>query len=279
MKKILGIIASRRKIANGEILLKEACTAAEEEYQLELIRLPDLNLEPCKGCYSCLIPGKLCPLGDDLYYLADKIKAADGVIVSSPCYVLGPAAITKLFSDRTIALAQFLDDFWGKPCVIIGTAGIKGWEVYTMSALMMMARSIGFDVKDAHMFMGALPGEAVETEGALPRIRQLGKALFGEKRAAENGQCPTCWSDLWKFPKPDKAICPICGQEARLIIHDSAVGWEYGPCGPRLGYEKLKEHFQKWLPQKAQEYGARRKELELVRNRYKDQGQWLTPPT
>ncbi|AET69644.1 NADPH-dependent FMN reductase [Desulfosporosinus orientis DSM 765] len=279
MKKILGIISSRRKIANGEILLKEACSAGEEDYQLELIRLPDLKLEPCKGCYSCLIPGKLCPLGDDLYYLADKIKAADGVIISSPCYVLGPAAITKLLSDRTIALARLLDDFWGKPCVIIGTAGIKEWEGYTMSALMMMARSIGLDVKDAHMFIGALPGEAVEIEGALPRIRQLGKALFGEKRGAENGQCPTCWSDLWKFPKPNMAVCPICGQEASLIINDSSLVWEYGPSGPRLGYEQLKKHFQEWLPEKAQEYGLRRKELELVRNKYKNQGQWLTPRT
>lgn len=277
MKKILGIIASQRKLANGELLLKEAAAATEEEYQLDLIRLPALKLEACRGCYSCLIPHKLCPIGDDLYFLADKIKAADGVILASPCYVLGPVAITKLWSDRAIALAQMLDDFWGKPCIIIGTGGMEGWEGYTMSALLMMTRGMGLDVKDAHMFIGALPGESVENEDSLTRARQLGKALFGETRTAENGQCPTCWADLWKFPRPDLAVCPICGQEARIVTLASSVRWEYGLRGTRLSYEKLKEHFQNWLPEKAKEYGVRRKDLELVRNRYKDQGRWLTP--
>lgn len=279
MKKILGIISSHRKLANGEILLKEAAVATEEAYQLELIRLPDLKIETCKGCYSCLIPGKLCPIKDDLYFIADKIKAADGVIITSPCYVLGPAAITKLLSDRAIALAQMLDEFWGKPCIIIGTGGMEGWEGYTMSALLMMARGMGLDVKDAHMFIGALPGESVKLEGSLARVRQLGKALFGKSRTWENGQCPTCWADLWKFPQSDLAVCPICGQEATLFTNEFGVRWQYGPSGLRLSYEKLKEHFQEWLPERAKEYVVRRKDLELVRNRYKDQGRWLTPRT
>lgn len=50
MKNILGIIASQRKLANGELLLKEAAAATEEEYHLDLIRLPDLKLEACRGC-------------------------------------------------------------------------------------------------------------------------------------------------------------------------------------------------------------------------------------
>src|SRR5665648_480774 len=121
MKKILGLVASQRKLANGEILIKEA----------------------------------------------------DALILSAPCYALGPAAITKLFGDRIIALAQHIDELWGKPCVIIGTAGIKGWEGYTLSALIANSRFLGFDVKYDHMFLGALPGEALVNDNSIERISAL----------------------------------------------------------------------------------------------------------
>ena len=128
MAKILGLIASQRRLGNGEILVKAAAQAAGTGHSLELLRLTDLNLLPCKGCYKCVAPGKLCPLKDDLYYLVDQISAADAIIFSGPCYVRGPAAITKLFVDRLIALAQRLDDFWEKPCIVIATCGPKGLE-------------------------------------------------------------------------------------------------------------------------------------------------------
>lgn len=129
MKKILGLVASQRKLANGEILIKEVAASAGRDCQLELLRLADLKLDLCRGCYTCLIPGKLCPLDDDLYYLVEKIKTADGIILSAPCYILGPAAVTKVLGDRIIALAQLIDDLWGKPCVVIATAGSRAGRV------------------------------------------------------------------------------------------------------------------------------------------------------
>jgi multimeric flavodoxin WrbA len=271
VKKILGLIASQRILANGEILIKEAVSSIQEDVELELLRLPKLNLLPCKACYACLVPNQNCPLEDELYLIFNKIKEADGIILSSPCYALGPAGITKLLGDRIIALAQHIDEIWGKPCVIIGTAGIKGWEGYTLSALIANARFMGLDVKDAHMFIGALPGEALVSQEAKERVKRLGASLFGEPRQAEAGQCPTCWSELWKFPNPNHAVCPFCGQEA--VISPSNDGntlhWEYGPVGDRFKHEHLKEHFQVWLKDQVQEFVKRRKELAGIRNLYK----------
>lgn len=275
MKRILGIVSSQRKLANGEILVKEAASATEMEYELNLIRLPEYKLEPCRGCYTCLTPGKRCPINDDLYLIAEEIKKADGIIFSAPCYALGPAAITKLFGDRVIALAQFLDEFWGKPCVIIGTAGIEGWEGYTLSALINSARILGLDVRDAFMFLGALPGESIEKESAKQRIDKLGKALFGAPGNNDNGQCPTCWSEIWKFPEPNHAICPICGQEAQLFEIEGKIQWQYGERSHRFEKEYLREHFHTWLRGKVQEYFVRRKELTNIRDPYKKQGHWL----
>lgn len=277
MKKILGLVASQRRLANGEILVKEAAFAAGMDYRLELIRMPELQLKPCRGCYTCLTPGKLCPSEDDLYFLAEKMKEADGIILSVPCYSLGPAAIVKMLGDRSIALGQMLEDFWGKPCVVIGTAGLEGWEGYTLSAATMVVRLLGFAIKDSEMFIGALPGEVLERKGALERVRQLGQALFGEARRPGEGFCPSCRSDIWKFPHPEVAVCPFCGQTARLAAGNSGLTWEYGTAGQRFDKQKLEEHFNGWLMVKAQEFITRRREIAVIRSRYKKEGIWLKP--
>lgn len=274
MKKILGLVASQRKIANGEMLLKEAAASIGEECELELIRLSELNLQPCKACYACLVPDQSCLLADDLTFLLNKIKEADGLILSAPCYALGPAAITKLFGDRIIALAQHLDELWGKPCVIIGTTGIKGWEGYTLSALIANLRFLGLNIKDVHMFLGALPGEALVKEKSINRVRALGATLFSEPRQPEAGQCPTCWSDIWKFPEPNHAVCPLCGQEAKVRFSENGLHWDFGPAGKRFEKEFLVEHFQVWLKAQVLEFGNRRKELSEIRNCYKGQDTW-----
>ncbi len=282
MKRILGLVASQRKLGNGEVLVKAVAAAAaaavEGESELQLLRLTDLDLRPCRGCYTCLIPGKRCPIEDDLYFLAEQIQNADAIIFSAPCYVLGPAAITKLIGDRMIALAQYLEHFWGKPCVIIGTSGISGWEGYTLSALISSARMLGWQVKDAQMFIGALPGEVLEQQSILSRATQMGQALFGPASRPSQGQCPTCWSEIWKFPEPGRAICPLCGQEAELEHSPEGIVWKFGPPGKRYEKEALQEHFHTWLRGKLNEYLVRRKELAEVRNPYKG-GEWLTPPS
>jgi multimeric flavodoxin WrbA len=51
--KILGLSCGR-KLGNSEILLIEALMAAKElNIDVEIIRMHDLKLKPCKGCLSC----------------------------------------------------------------------------------------------------------------------------------------------------------------------------------------------------------------------------------
>lgn len=277
MKKILGLIASQRKLANGELLAKEVAAAAGDDCQLELLRLTDLYLEPCRGCYTCLTPGTPCPIGDGLYFLTEKMKAADGIILAAPCYAGGPAAVTKLLGDRIIALAQLIDDFWGKPCVVISTAGIAGGEGYTATALNTMVRFLGLDLKDSHVFLGALPGEGVVIEGALARAGEMGRALFGQARRARDGECPACWAEAWKLTDTKSMECTICGQTASLVPKEAGVEWVYGNRSEKFAKDRLKDHFQQWLRDKVQEFISRRKELTDIRSRYKGNEIWLKP--
>ncbi|MDA8235112.1 MAG: NAD(P)H-dependent oxidoreductase [Clostridia bacterium] len=275
MRKILGLVSSQRKQANGEILIKEVAAAAGDNCQLKLLRLADLNLELCRGCYTCLTPDKQCPLDDGLYYLVEQIKDADGIILSAPCYAMGPAAVTKVLGDRIIALAQIMDQWWGKPCVVVATAGIQGWEGYTSTALNTMVRLMGFDLKDSHMFMGALPGEGVMGEGAITRARKMGQALFGQARPALVGECPTCWSEAWRFNNPETVVCTICGQTGSLVLEKKNIRWEYGEASNLFEKFNLEECFHEKLRVKVKEFIARRKELAEVRDQYKGNDIWL----
>lgn len=277
MAKILGIIGSQRRLGNGEILVKAAAQAAGSEHSLELLRLADFNLLPCKACYKCTQPGNLCPLDDDLYYIIDKMVEADGIIISSPTYVRGLAAIIKMLGERVIAIDQRLDDLWKKPCIVIVTHGPKGDEGYALTATLAMTRMMGLDVKDAYSFLGALPGEAMISEENFERIKRMGASLFGEPRQPENGECPYCWSDVWKFPQPNLAVCPICLLEAHLSADATgAITVKYGESPTQVfGYDWLYDHFKADLARGVGEFQEKRAALKLIRDRYKTDDVWL----
>lgn len=270
MKRILALVSSPRKLANGEMLTREVAKASSEAFDLEIIKLTDLNLGLCRGCYSCLRPGQKCPIEDDFYHLLNKMKEADGIILSAPCYALGPNAVTKLLGDRVIASAQSIEELWGKPCVVIATAGIEGWEGYILTSLNTTVRFLGLELKDSHLFIGALPGEGVIREGALERAQEMGEALFGQARKTKKGECPTCWSELWKFNDTQNKFCAICGQEANLQMAEGGLEWIYKTKGNRFDKEELSRHFNDWLKGKVQEFISRRKEFNEIRNRYKE---------
>ena len=269
-RKILALTSSKRRLANGEILVKEAAKAADETAELEIINLSELKLDFCSGCYTCLIPDKKCPRQDDLYFIVEKIKAADGIIIASPCYALGPNAPFKLLADRAIALSLYVESFAAKPCITIATAGIEGWEGYTISALNSIAGFMGLDIKDSEVFIGALPGEGIMAEGAMERIKEMGQALFGKKTEVKEGECPTCRSDIWKFKKADEIVCAICGQKANLVCDETGqIIRVFKKKGSRFEKEEIIRHFHGWLREKMQEFIVRRKELAQIRNKYK----------
>lgn len=279
MAKILGIIASPRHLGNSEILVKAAARAAGEEHHLELIRLGDLNLKQCTACYKCTMGDKKCILDDDLEFIIEKFLEADGIIISTPTYVRGLSSVLKMFGERVIAIAQHLDEYYRKPCVIVGSYGPEGDEGYSYASTLALVRMLGLDVKDAYNFLGAMPGEAFQTEGNEERIIRLGKALFGEGRKAEKGECPYCWSDVWKMKASDRLICPMCALEAELIPEDGGIRVEYGETPTHVfEYGWLNAHFRADLSAGVKDFKAKRAILREIRGRYKsDDEVWLKP--
>ena len=106
MRRVLGLIGSPRKLGNCEIIVKEVFKNLGENWECGLIRLTDLKIFQCTACFVCIEQGKNCNLEDDFNFLLEKIMESESVIISAPCYSLGPAGVIKLIQDRLLILAR-----------------------------------------------------------------------------------------------------------------------------------------------------------------------------
>lgn len=100
MKTLLAVSASPRRNGNSELLLKAFCHGAEDAgWQVETLRLNDLNFRPCQACDRCAKDGH-CILQDDMQTVYPKIITADALVVATPVYFGSMAAQLKMFIDR-----------------------------------------------------------------------------------------------------------------------------------------------------------------------------------
>jgi hypothetical protein len=144
--------------------------------------------------------------------------------------------------DRNIAVMYQRDPSKIKPGAIIGVAGIKGWESFTLPILNLFMLSLGFKVIDQEIFYAQGPGEILLNDSAMERARKIGFNLYqmasqppeGWKYVGEPGQCPNCHQNLFII-KNGKAECAVCKTNAEIEITDGAIRLTFNP-------EKLNEH-------------------------------------
>lgn len=101
--KILAVVGSPKGKGSGYAAITEIERHMESmgQVEFEYLFLRDANLGLCRGCYGCVIRGEgTCPIDDDRAAIEKKLLAADGVILSSPVYVLNVSAPMKNFIDR-----------------------------------------------------------------------------------------------------------------------------------------------------------------------------------
>lgn len=105
--KILGL-SFGRKMANTDILVKQALFGAREaspEAEIRFINTNKLTIDRCTGCGACstnLSKGKDndCIVKDDMQMVEEAIREADCIIVGAPVYVLQPVGQFKNVVDR-----------------------------------------------------------------------------------------------------------------------------------------------------------------------------------
>ncbi len=109
-KKILGISASFRRNGNSAQMLQAFLKGAEAAgAQTETIYLADCNMHYCTGCWHCKETGS-CVFNDDIHMIAEKIMAADAIVLASPIYFYAISGQLKTMIDRMDAYYQKIEN-------------------------------------------------------------------------------------------------------------------------------------------------------------------------
>lgn len=295
-RKVIGIVASKRKMGNCEVLTKAALVSAREfGAEVCLVRLTDLRIEFCDGCMSCAFDPRrqtkswTCALADDMGWLIDEILGSDGLIVSSPTYALGPSAIIKAAIDRTMGLGIVhlrhlvkCDDsggnraeYWSmKPAATIATAGPRGWSPFSLPVLNQFVMALGFRPVGSMVAFAPGPGQILLDESAMNRARQMGRAVaLNERIVAPEGHCPVCMSEFFRITSPGSLECVVCGlkgeinggREKPLVAFDEAE-IPYNRWTPR----RMLEHRENWILKTREMYMRDRVAIRAARKDYED---------
>ena len=103
-KKVLIIASSSRKGGNSDILCDAFAEGVKESgNEVEKVRIADLKIGYCTGCYACQKTGK-CAIKDDAQSAIDKMMAADVIVLASPVYFYTICAQLKALIDRTVVV-------------------------------------------------------------------------------------------------------------------------------------------------------------------------------
>lgn len=76
------------------------------EARCEIIHLSQLNIHPCRGCFSDMETRChfLCDCyDDDFKMVAEKVMAADGIVLATPTYLFGMSSVLKRFLERWVS--------------------------------------------------------------------------------------------------------------------------------------------------------------------------------
>lgn len=276
--KLLGLSCGRKN-GNGEILLKQSLLAAQEtgDIEVEIVRLLDININPCIGCEGCTQSMSKGGSGecvrwkdDDGIWLRNKFEGCDGLITSAPCFVLRPSGNYCSMNDRFLGFSPryLMEVFKRKKKVGAAIAsGGSDWTQLMMAQMMPLFFMLNMKVVDklqAHWV--ASPGQALLRDDLLERAAQLGRNVAGAmKKPIEEvsfmgdhlGICPYCHSDLLTVGKNRTVECSICAIKGELTItgDEIAVAWNeddikhirWEPLGMQSHFADIKETHGKFF--------------------------------
>ena len=277
-KKLLGLVCSPRKYGNSELFIKELYRQLPGSWELSLIRLPELDIRPCKACYQCLFGNTHCSQHDDFGLALEALAAADAYAVAAPTYFLGPNASLKRFLDRGLAFYAEIERLWGKPAVGVAIAGIEGMEGYARLAVESFIRLAFGELRGSEVLYGALPGEIFLDDRGRAVVERLARALAEGKAPADptSPRCPLCGGDSFRFLGDGRLQCLLCSNSGNYQITGKSIKIHIAPGEHSLFLTRQgAERHAQWLRGMKENFLARRKELKAVTQRYLQTGRWI----
>jgi len=131
---ILGISGSPIKNSNTDRLVQAVLDASGLE--AEFIKLSDYSVAPCRACKRC-VRDNICKVEDDFPVLAEKVKAADAMVIGSYCPYSSIDGFTKAFMERLWSMRHVTHLNRGKKVITIVTGLMEPIRDQVSQALAM----------------------------------------------------------------------------------------------------------------------------------------------
>lgn len=277
-KTLVGISASPRKLGNCELFIKDIFRRMGEGWELRMVRLPELDIKPCRACYQCLFDQMRCPQEDDFLPVLNMLAEADAYVVAAPVYLLSANASLKGFMDRGLQFYAFVERLWAKPAAAVAVAGIDGMEGSCKRDVESFAKLTMGDLRGSAVVYGALPGEVLLSEANRVIAEQLAKAILDPDRRlkAAGPVCPICGGDTFRFLPEGRARCMLCsGSGPWKWENESLVlAMEPGDHPLFLSKDGVIRHAE-WLRGMKERFLERRQELKTVVKPYLGVGTFI----
>jgi multimeric flavodoxin WrbA len=100
--------------------------ATESGAETEMIDLCDYRVIPCTACDACSLNG-VCVNDDDVVFIVERMKEADGIVFASPVYIDNISGQMKVFFDR-LADAIHYQQLAGKYGCSVATTHTSGGD-------------------------------------------------------------------------------------------------------------------------------------------------------
>jgi multimeric flavodoxin WrbA len=277
--KVLGLVGSVRKSGNTEILTKEALMGAEAEgATVEILRLTDFEVKPCRGCAACLFREEGCVIEDDANKIFAAMAASDGIILGVPCYILEATAIVKQLIDRGFAPMQ-QNTVRGKVGGVIVPYATRGWTQNAFQQTNTWLLSLGVEVIDQLLIHVQGISEAPLFPRDIERAHTLGKRVAQAIKSSDHtyhgeaGICPICHDRNLRILQDMETVeCPVCavrgtlkveGKKIKVMFTDEAIKRH------RWSVENLQRHFNYHLKPSKDFFIKTKEERKKLAGKYK----------
>jgi len=171
-----------------------------------------------------------------------------------------------------------IEEFFGKPAVVVALAGINGKAGYSLMALSSSAYAMGFKVKDQAIVYAALPGEAILNEKNKQIAAHLGKVLLDPdySRKPEPNECSICSGNTFKFLGDNNIECLTCHNLGKIRWDEGRPYMEivYDPHNILGDFEARLEH-RAWLMKMKEKFKEKKGILKETTAGYLKEGKWI----
>jgi multimeric flavodoxin WrbA len=230
----LGISASTRVWGNSEIAVRRVLLSAMEAGAgADFVRLSDLRVDPCRGCFKCLAPAGACAIADDVAGLIGRAASADAMVLAAPVYFGLPPAILVGLLDRLLVVAN-RDDAAdrARPAVAVTLMGNAEWRGVAEPFVNLAASLLGFEVIESVSAVAEGPGELLGDSRVVERLAACGH-LLGATSGWPRGLASGPSEDMALPANPSSASRIERGAEAGESRASSVrpFGWNPTPSG------------------------------------------------